>query len=177
MKIIILFSLFLASSSCARNPKKDSASTFLKSLGDWNYYKVPVTGIMTSMNVKAACEKAGLVAPCPGDSNCKFSSKECTDTGLPNKKGVCSGWYDLCGNRPPQTCVELRGVYMYYHGFYHGSACGVIEAAHFPFNCKRGIYYQNKAALCARKHKKSPLKEKLLKIESLLNAAKKKHLD
>ena len=171
MKIVILISVFLAAGKCILEPKENAASTFLKSIGDWDYYKVNITGTMTSMNVKAACENAGLVAPCPGPLSCQFSNTECIDTRLPNEAGVCAGWYDLCKNKPPQSCVELRGVYMYYHDFYQGSACGVVEGAYYPFKCEIGNYKQNKSALCAKKHKKSPLKEKLLKIDALLKDA------
>ena len=171
MKLVFFTFFFLVAAHCILQENEKVTPTLIKSLGDWDYYKVNVTGSMTSNNVKITCEKAGLVAPCPGPPGCQFSSNECNDTGLPNEAGMCAGWYDLCENNPPQNCLELRGVYMFYHNFYQGSACGVVNGAYYPFKCEIGNYNQNKSALCAKKHKKSPLKEKLLKIESLVKDA------
>ena len=169
MKIVLFafFSLTVVQCISLQSEEK-STPIFLKQLGDWDYYKINVTGVMTSLNVKNACENAGFVAPCPGPPGCQFSSKECNDTGLPNEAGQCSGWFDLCDNNPPQGCNELRGVYMYYHDWHDGAACGVVEGAYYPFKCMNGRYNLNKSALCAKQRKIKPLKEKLLIIESLL---------
>ena len=152
--------------------EKSSLATHLKSIGGWDYYKVNVSGTMSSFNVKTACENAGFVAPCPGPmSSCRLSGGGCNDTNLPNEKGDCSGWFDLCNGNPPQRCEALRGVYMYYHNWQEGSACGVVEGAYYPFNCQNGNYKSNKLALCAKPHETKPLKEKLLMIDSLLHEA------
>ena len=165
--LCVFFSLALVQCITLQSEEKDTP-IFLKSLGDWDYYKINVTGAMTSTNVKHACENAGFVAPCPGPPGCRFSSKGCNDTGFPNEAGQCSGWFDMCNNNPPQGCIELRGVYMYYHDFYDGAACGVVDGAYYPFKCMNGKQNLNKTALCAKQKETKPLKEKLLMIESLL---------
>ena len=171
MKQLISCIFYFTVTQSILQSSEENTAIFLKSLGDWDYFKVNVTGLMTSSNVKEACEKAGLVTPCPGPRGCQFSSSECNDTGLPNEAGQCAGWYDLCDNNPPMGCNELRGVYMYYHGFRQGSSCGVVEGPYYPFRCQIGNYYQNKSALCAKKHEKSPLKQRLLKMQKELEEA------
>ena len=173
MRVIALLTIIsVATEGSIISPEKRPLATHLKSIGDWDYYKVNVSGIMSSLNVKKACENAGFVAPCPGPmSSCRFSGGGCNDTSLPNKKGTCSGWFDLCSGKPPQSCEALRGVYMYYHNWQEGSACGVVEGAYYPFNCQNGNDKSDKFALCAKPHETKPLKEKLLEIDSLLHEA------
>lgn len=155
-------------------------NVYLGSVGYWDYYKVNVAGVMTSTNVKQACEDAGFVAPCPGSrSSCRLSGGDCIDTGLRHSSGQCSGWFYLatviCGNSNPQRCLALNGVYMYYHNWSGGSACGVEIPGSSRFKCVGGIAVQNKFALCANQTdgqiRRQRLKDKLLRVDSILHDA------
>ena len=163
MKIMLFAFISLAVVHCiALQSEEKSTPIFLKSLGDWDYYKINVTGAMTSLNVKNACENAGFIAPCPGAAGCLFSSKECKDTGFAIDAGQCwfSFWFGLCGNNPPQGCSELRGVYIYYHDWDDGAACGVVKMGYGNVGCRNGKYHLNKSALCAKQHKTKTLEDK-----------------
>ncbi|XP_035685573.1 uncharacterized protein LOC118422164 [Branchiostoma floridae] len=124
-------------------------ASYLSQFAGWHYYKVPVTGEMTSTNVKDTCEAAGYVTPCPGDSDCPHSSSSCVDTGLDN----CSGPMDdvarvLCGNSSrPDTCDQLDGVYQFMINWRSDDgACGVESGSW----CTSGSGRQDRYAFCAR---------------------------
>ncbi|XP_035689592.1 von Willebrand factor D and EGF domain-containing protein-like [Branchiostoma floridae] len=121
-------------------------ASYLTAYKDWHYYKVPVTGGMTSANVKATCEAAGYVTPCPGDSACGLSSSSCFQTGLVN----C--WYpmeevsqQLCG-ADPRSCPQLYDVYQFMNNWRNGASCGA-ESGHW---CVDGNGQQDEYAFCAR---------------------------
>ncbi|XP_078617658.1 uncharacterized protein LOC144885609 [Branchiostoma floridae x Branchiostoma japonicum] len=141
-KSLVILSLTLCA-VCERE------ASYLAQFAGWRYYKVPVTGEMTSTNVKATCEAAGYVAPCPGDSDCPHSSSSCVDTGLDN----CSGPMDkvarvLCGNSSrPDTCAQLDGVYQFMINWRSDDgACGVESGSW----CTSGSGRQDRYAFCAR---------------------------
>ncbi|XP_035665050.1 C-type mannose receptor 2-like [Branchiostoma floridae] len=121
-------------------------TSYLTAYNGWHYYKVPVTGEMTSANVKATCEAAGYVTPCPGDSACSFSSSSCFQTGLV----ICSApmgevSQQLCGTNPG-GCSQLHGVYQFMNNYNSGATCGAESGSW----CVIGNGQQDKYAFCAR---------------------------
>ncbi|XP_035685656.1 uncharacterized protein LOC118422245, partial [Branchiostoma floridae] len=111
----------------------------------WDYYKVPVIGKMTSANVKAACEAAGYVTPCSGDSDCMHSSSECVLTGLEDCYNPMNEVaQEMCGTRP-YGCAKLQGVYQYMNTWSKGAACGVES----KLWCTIGSKWEDRYAFCA----------------------------
>ncbi|XP_035673028.1 uncharacterized protein LOC118413608 [Branchiostoma floridae] len=101
---------------------------------------------MTSANVKATCEAAGYVTPCPGDSACQYSSSSCFQTGLTDcGNPMMEVSQQLCGVSPG-GCSQLDGVYQFMHNWGNGGSCG----AEFGTSCVGGIGQQDKYAFCAR---------------------------
>ena len=87
---------------------------FLGTLGDWHFHKVSVRGKMSSDNVKSACNGAGLVTPCPGQSGCEKNDAHCTITGQTScdepRKPLSK---KICNVENPSQCQPLNGVYAY----------------------------------------------------------------
>eukprot|EP00058_Branchiostoma_floridae_P004332 XP_002589820.1 hypothetical protein BRAFLDRAFT_125914 [Branchiostoma floridae] len=121
-------------------------ASFLATFKGWHYYKVPVAGEMSAANVKATCEAAGYVTPCPGDTGCSYSSSSCFQTGLvdcgnPMKEVSMQ----LCGTSP-SGCSQLYGVYQFMNNWSNGASCGAEQGSW----CVGGIGQQDKYAFCAR---------------------------
>ena len=112
---------------------------------------------MTSANVKRACDKAGLVTPCPGGKGCDSNDDQCTI--------VCDGYQcntpiNLCDNpmgsvaaavttghaKKPKDIPEFNLVYAYRANTWQGS-CG----ANGGVFCSNGIKVANMYAFCAKK--------------------------
>ncbi|XP_078660964.1 uncharacterized protein LOC144905260 [Branchiostoma floridae x Branchiostoma belcheri] len=139
-----LLFLVLAVVAC---PVQSQGGTFLATYLGYDYFKVPVSGPMSSANVKSTCERAGYVTPCVGDGSCSFSSGDCVTSGLTNCNFLGMGEVSqvLCGTNP-MGCPAFDGVYIFMgHGWESGSAWGV-ESNSYQF----GINYYNRFALCAR---------------------------
>ncbi|XP_066278630.1 fibropellin-1-like isoform X1 [Branchiostoma lanceolatum] len=119
----------------------------LMTSGTWEYLKVQASGTMTSANVKATCEGAGLATPCPGDGGCAYSSSDCVQTGL---TGCLHPMEDisqaLCNGMNPRYCPALEGVYTFMAGWTEGAACGAETGSW----CAVGTGYSDRFALCAR---------------------------
>eukprot|EP00058_Branchiostoma_floridae_P005498 XP_002590986.1 hypothetical protein BRAFLDRAFT_69463 [Branchiostoma floridae] len=127
-------------------PAQSQAGTFLAAYSGYHYFKVQASGPMTSANVKATCEAAGYVTPCPGDRSCQFSSDDCVQTGLTacvNPMHDVS--YVVCGTVTSQ-CPAFDGVYSFMEDWGSGSACGVESGS----ACTNGNNYNNRYAFCAR---------------------------
>ena len=116
-------------------------------IGQWNYFKVKAEGRMTSSNVKATCEKNGLVNTCVGDKSCSYTTSDCTVTGL---TGCDSPLIDIsrksCNGGYPTSCPRLDGVFVYMASWPLG-ACGVISRDY----CADGNDFSNQWALCAER--------------------------
>ncbi|XP_078694923.1 uncharacterized protein LOC144923909 isoform X2 [Branchiostoma floridae x Branchiostoma belcheri] len=120
--------------------------TYLASFKGWSYYKVPVTGTMTSINVKNTCQAAGYVAPCPGESTCQYSSSECVLTGLTQcTLPMNEVSLELCGTNP-NGCSQFHGVYQFMNNWGNGAACGALPGSW----CNNGNGQQDRYAFCAR---------------------------
>ncbi|XP_066264852.1 uncharacterized protein [Branchiostoma lanceolatum] len=127
---------------------KEREASYLATYKGWHYYKVPVTGKMTATNVKAACEAAGYVTPCPGDSGCRFSSSSCVLTGLLDcDHPMREVSHELCGSTPSaDRCSKLHGVYQFMHKWTKGGACGSESGSW----CAYGSYVRrDRYAFCA----------------------------
>ncbi|KAI8481715.1 calcium ion binding [Branchiostoma belcheri] len=123
--------------------------TYLATYLGYDYFKVPVFGQMSSANVKAACDAAGYVTPCPGDGNCQFSTAACVQTGLTEcaRYSMYEVSQVLCGSYPHHQCAAFDGVYCFMAtDWASGSACGVEGSSW----CTGGIYYYDRFAFCAR---------------------------
>ncbi|CAH1224628.1 ADAMTS9 [Branchiostoma lanceolatum] len=127
---------------------KERETSYLATYKGWHYYKVPVTGVMTAANVKAACEAAGYATPCPGDRECRFSSSACVITGLLDcDHPMREVSHELCGSTPSaDRCSQLHGVYQFMHKWTKGGACGAESGSW----CAYGSYVRrDRYALCA----------------------------
>ncbi|CAH1227508.1 DMBT1 [Branchiostoma lanceolatum] len=122
-------------------------ASYLALYKGWHYYKVPVTGAMTSANVKATCEAAGYVTPCSGDNDCRHSSPSCVFTGLEDCfRPMNDVSQALCG-ATPHNCAQLDGVYQFMSNWTSdGDACGA-ESGRW---CVEGSAQQDRYAFCAR---------------------------
>ncbi|KAI8512903.1 calcium ion binding [Branchiostoma belcheri] len=130
-------------------PASTQAGTYLTTYLGYDYFKVPVFGQMSSANVKAACDAAGYVTPCPGDGNCYHSSYDCVLTGL-TACGLGSAQMNevsqvLCGSEP-RYCPAFDGVYIFMANWNSGAACGVESGSY----CANGHNYYDRFAFCAR---------------------------
>ncbi|XP_035670244.1 microfibril-associated glycoprotein 4-like [Branchiostoma floridae] len=120
-------------------------TSYLAAYNGWHYYKVPVTGEMTSANVKATCEAAGYVTPCSGDSACQYSSSSCFQTGLTDcDNPMIEVSQQLCGAKP-RSCPQLYGVYQFMNNWINGASCGAESGGW----CTNGNEQQDKYAFCA----------------------------
>ncbi|CAH1256424.1 NOTCH2 [Branchiostoma lanceolatum] len=128
-------------------PAQSQAGTFLVTYSGYDYFKVQASGPMTSANVKATCEAAGYVTPCPGDGTCKWSSDDCVVTGLTDcLNPMFEVSQVLCGD-VPYRCPAFDGVYVFMvYDWTSGSACGVESGS----QCTTGNNYNNRYAFCAR---------------------------
>ncbi|KAI8510768.1 Oncoprotein-induced transcript 3 protein [Branchiostoma belcheri] len=121
------------------------SASYLASYKGWHYFKVPVSGAMTSTNVKATCEAAGYVTPCSGNSGCSHASSACVLTGLDNcNSPMYEISQELCGNLP-NSCAQLYGVYQFMNNWGPDDACG----AELGDWCVGGSTRENRYAFCA----------------------------
>jgi hypothetical protein len=134
---------------CQNNCFEPRGEFFLVGHGGWNFYKVPVLGRMSDVNVHAACQAAGLVTPCAGAAGCRYNNNNCTVTsevGCGNPMMTTAG--RLCNGARPNACVAIRDTFTYMGGNWSaGSSCGVVGNSW----CAAGNSYTNKYAFCARR--------------------------
>jgi cysteine-rich repeat protein len=138
-----------ANDDCQNNCFEPRGEFFLVGHGGWNFYKVPVLGRMSDVNVHAACQAAGLVTPCAGAAGCRYNNNNCTVTsevGCGNPMMTTAG--RLCNGARPNACVAIRDTFTYMGGNWSaGSSCGVVGNSW----CAAGNSYTNKYAFCARR--------------------------
>lgn len=115
----------------------------------WDYWKVPVNGVMSDNNVAAACAACGMSVPCSGPPGCEWNGGVCVQT--PNENNC--GWpmqelsWSLCNGNNPDNCGALFGVYQYMgNTFISGSTCGA-ESGEW---CAVGNSISNRQGLCVR---------------------------
>ncbi|KAI8510719.1 Oncoprotein-induced transcript 3 protein [Branchiostoma belcheri] len=124
------------------------SASYLASYKGWHYFKVPVSGAMTSTNIKATCEAAGYVTPCNGNSGCSHASSACVLTGLDNcGNPMYEISQELCGTSP-SGCAQLDGVYQFMNNWGRpgqDGACG----AESGIWCVGGATRENRYAFCA----------------------------
>jgi hypothetical protein len=80
-------------------------------LGGHTYYKVPINGVASDVNTKAACVGAGLKVGCTGPANCSYNDAQCVPSGeleCGNPMKYLS--QAVCGTLP-SSCAALNGVY------------------------------------------------------------------
>jgi len=111
------------------------------------FYKIAVTGTMTSANVLAACQAAGLAAVCDGAAGCGYNDDKCKISSLSSICGM--PMYEasqiLCGaDTYPSNCPEFTDIYNYMFGWSSGSACGTDGSGW----CTTGNDNSNKWAWC-----------------------------
>jgi hypothetical protein len=114
----------------------------------WDYWKVPVIGVMSDNNVAAACAACGMSVPCSGPSGCQYNGGVCVQTPNENSCGnpmqELSLW--LCGTYP-NACAALFGIYQYMgNTWISGSTCGAESGVW----CAVGNNYSNRQGLCVR---------------------------
>ncbi|XP_066270125.1 CUB and zona pellucida-like domain-containing protein 1 [Branchiostoma lanceolatum] len=100
---------------------------------------------MTSTNVKAACEAAGYITPCNGNSGCRYASSSCVNTGSTqcgNPMNEVSR--ELCG-ASPISCAQFHGVYQFMNAYINGAACGAESRSW----CVNGNGQRDRYAFCA----------------------------
>jgi len=115
------------------------------------FYKVKVTGQMSSANVLAACQAAGLATPCDGAAGCQWNNDNCKVTSLSKDCGMPMSEASsiICGQGQvtyPHNCAngEFNGIYHYMNEWDSGSACGVEVNSW----CAKGNSHSDKWAWC-----------------------------
>ncbi|CAH1256428.1 NOTCH2 [Branchiostoma lanceolatum] len=127
-------------------PVQTQAGTFLATYLGRHYFKVQVSGPMTSANVKATCEAAGYVTPCIGII-CHFSSHDCVQTGLTEcGYPMMEVSQVLCGD-VPYRCPAFDGVYVFMEASWNSGAAYGYEGDILGVN---GNNYYNRYAFCAQ---------------------------
>ncbi|CAH1256426.1 NOTCH2 [Branchiostoma lanceolatum] len=127
-------------------PAETQAGTFLATYLGRHYFKVQVSGPMTSANVKATCEAAGYVTPCIG-TICQFSSHDCVQTGLTEcGYPMMEVSQVLCGD-VPYRCPAFDGVYVFMEAGWNSGAAYGYEGDIFGVN---GNNYYNRYAFCTQ---------------------------
>ncbi|XP_078574850.1 uncharacterized protein LOC144861039 [Branchiostoma floridae x Branchiostoma japonicum] len=130
---------------------------YLTTVDNWGFFKVQASGQMTTVNVKATCEAAGMRYPChfSGTDACisphVYWTSGCIrydDAGVSCETLVVLS-AKLCGNNHPPHCQPLDDTFVYCPGCFggDGSACGVVHDTNTY--CVSGLNYNNMYALCA----------------------------
>jgi len=117
----------------------------LTETNDHKYFKVQVSGVMSSDAIARACEAAGYKALCSGPSGCQYNDENCLITAdAASCSNPMSGVSKLVCNTSPSSCVEFDGLYNYMKGWQGGHGCGVESGTW----CSYGNQYSDKHALC-----------------------------
>jgi hypothetical protein len=109
------------------------------------YFRVPVTGAMTSAAIADACVAAGYKALCSGPEGCGYNDDNCLITP---EATSCSnpmhGVSTIVCNSSPSSCPEFEGLYNYMKSWNGGVGCGVENGRW----CSTGSEFTDKDALC-----------------------------
>jgi len=129
-----------------QQPQVIESGEFLGATNDHKYLKVPVSGVMSSTAVAAACEAAGYKALCSGPAGCQYNDENCVDTA---ESSSCSNPMQgvsklICNGQNPNSCAPLDGVYNYMKTWQGHSGCGVEGGSW----CSNGSQFSDKHALC-----------------------------
>merc|ERR1711953_459944 len=125
--------------------KQPQAGELLASTNDHKYFKVQVSGVMSSSAIAAACEAAGYRALCAGPDGCQYNDEHCLVTPESSGCGTpMSGVSQLLCNTYPNSCPEFEGLYNYMKTWNGYSGCGVENGQW----CSNGSNFSDKLALC-----------------------------
>ncbi|CAH1257314.1 JAG1 [Branchiostoma lanceolatum] len=144
----------------AVNALPASVERYLGNVDATDFYKVRVTGNMTSTNVKAACENAGMRIPCyytgyDRSAQCTtYWSSECVkiDGSDVSCRTLAVLSQSICGTSQAHDCRLLDDIFVYHPNWQDDdSAWGVDhETSHWGM---QGANYTDKYALCAVQQK------------------------
>ncbi|KAK3274082.1 hypothetical protein CYMTET_17719, partial [Cymbomonas tetramitiformis] len=115
------------------------------------YWKVPVSGQMTSANIASACSAAGFDAPCPGTpGSCKYAqtNSQCVNTGFTGCENPMEDLGAPLGCSSVGHCRALSDTFIYMDDW-GGSGCGTSGSGSW---CLLGNYHNNMYALCSGKN-------------------------
>jgi len=116
-------------------------------LSGHTYYKVPIVGPASDVNVRTACQNAGLKVGCTGPANCSYNDANCVPSGETECGNPMKYLSIAIGCSLPSNCAALNGVYQCMGGnWVSGAACGVEGSTW----CSQGTSYQNRWALCTQ---------------------------
>merc|ERR1712038_1841496 len=111
----------------------------LTETNDHKYFKVQVSGVMSSDAIARACESAGYKALCSGPSGCQYNDENCLITAeAASRSNPMRGVSMLVCNTSPSGCAEFNGLYNYMKGWNGGSGSW----------CSNGGLHSDKHALC-----------------------------
>jgi hypothetical protein len=133
-----------------RQPVHHDQDLFLDHNGV-KYYKVQVTGAMSSANILTTCVDVGLTPLCSGQSDCNYNDANCKETELTQFANSC-GWpmhglaKVMCNTDYPRDCPngEFEGLYNYMHSWNNHAGCGVEGSSW----CADGHNANDRWALC-----------------------------
>ncbi|XP_035692633.1 uncharacterized protein LOC118427105 [Branchiostoma floridae] len=124
---------------------------YLTTLDSFTFYKVPVTGVMKSANVKATCEAVKMSFPCYYTTS---KHNEWTEGCIEHSEQHSNDHTfkvlseKMCGNSLEASCLPLDGVFAYMPDDWEdGSAKGIDISTNA--NHLKGKDYYNKYALCS----------------------------
>jgi hypothetical protein len=119
------------------------------------FYSVPVVGIMSDPNARAACEAVGLIVPCQAQAGCQYNgpggvANQCkitpAETSCSNPMLGLS--QTLCNGNSPSNCPALLGTYQYMgESWGNGGSNGTCGAEQGNW-CTTGSTQSNKKVLC-----------------------------
>ncbi|XP_078574326.1 uncharacterized protein LOC144860792 [Branchiostoma floridae x Branchiostoma japonicum] len=135
----------------------ETGQEYLTTVDTWSFFKVQASGQMTSANVKATCEAAGMRYPCfwSGGHGCTDSLYWASGCITYDDVRVSCGTHwvlsaKLCGNTNYMYCQPLDDTFVYCPSCWsndHISAWGVDYDTHT--STLHGADYSNMYALCA----------------------------
>ncbi|CAH1259009.1 PKDREJ [Branchiostoma lanceolatum] len=138
-----------------RFPCRQGKSLLMPSFYGFDIYKVPVSGFMTSANLRTACEAQGMQTVCwraneeayPDEwhSYCQTIPVGNGISSLERPQEVLA--QHICGSVVPKDCAPLHNTFVARRGWRpDDGACGVIASRW----CQAGHTQSNLDALCAR---------------------------
>merc|ERR1712226_415354 len=112
-----------------RQPVDHDQDLFLDHNGV-KYFKVQVTGAMSSANILTTCTDVGLTPLCSGRSDCMHNDANCKETELTSFDSSCN-WpmhglaKVMCDTDYPRDCSngQFEGLYNYMHSWSSNAGC------------------------------------------------------
>ncbi|XP_066292887.1 uncharacterized protein [Branchiostoma lanceolatum] len=129
---------------------------YLTSIQGWSYYKVRVSGLMTSTNIKAACVAEGMMYPCmranldcygsQWTADCPVLPDVGTDIACRVQVHISN---DMCGTTEPENCPPLDDTFISIPDYHNGDVCGIDHET--DGWCVDGAQVSNLYATCVIK--------------------------